>query len=240
MCLPECVSLSPPDYPLWLMEHSSHRLASEDYIWTTHRHACSHSRTAEAVHISERRARAKPTYTQIYFRLKPLCIYTHPGSTYAQSGLAVKANVCSNRVQNCHGNTHTMYDRRGRVCHSSTLSSAQHVVSVSHCCCLDHTHTRTIFLCEGMSRTLFALSQPSLLKHDAVPVTKPLSLAGANINLICVPNELIITQVQSNILSAIKLLQKHSLTIQKKKRVTCCITLLHFSSCSSIGNSLSG
>lgn len=56
-------------------------------------------------------------------------------------------------------------------------------------------HAHFFFFSEGMSRTLFALSQPSLLKHDAVPVTKPLSLAGANMNLIHDPNELIKTQV---------------------------------------------
>lgn len=52
-----------------------------------------------------------------------------------------------------------------------------------------NTYTFSLSLSEGMSRTLFALSQPSLLKHDAVPVTEPPSLAGANMNLIHVPNE---------------------------------------------------
>lgn len=46
-----------PAYPPWLMEHSGHRLAAGDYIWTTHRHTRSHSRVAGT--------QAKPTCTQI-------------------------------------------------------------------------------------------------------------------------------------------------------------------------------
>lgn len=151
MCLPECVSLSPPPppdyYPLWLMEHSSQRLAGEDYIWTTHRYPRAHSRIAEPALISKPSARAKPTYTHIHVRLKPLCVYTLPDSTYAQSGLTVKANMCSYTVYNCHGNTHTHThtpSTKGGGASATVAPYHQHSTSlVCHTAAVWTTHTHT-------------------------------------------------------------------------------------------------